>query len=566
MGFFPSVGVSKQYVRLLAVFVGAFVLLLSLKAIGADAQKMTHTQNQSCDPVQTATAGQYDTSIQCRLQLTRPATDTGSDLIRLGVFFPAEFPGVTAWEVPGFVCSQQAQEGMPTRFLCTGNLAKGGSIPVKLTLHVKGACGTEGGIRSQVNQADILSNPTDTEIPFPTCDGALNTGANTSAQNSMNAAAQNNTLAFQANVGSSLSASSISTSSSSSSRTCYYCMGHSSVSTSSVSTSSLRPSLSSVSSHSCYYCLSYSSSSVSSLGFLPSSSSSSSYSSMIFWSSASSLGSFACSDGIDNDGDGTSDQFDFSCFGPNDNDETNPLSACQDFQDNDGDGLIDFPQDPGCQSKQDNDENNQVAGYQATAGTTNVNVNITGNGGSQQPYLITYQTQSSSYSSQIPQVAGFRNSETLIAAFPGSVTMTKRADKSEARPGDYLWYTITVRNNSDTAVNGLTLDDTYLSSDFTVTDAGGGAATDGRVQWLNGNLQPREVKTLRYQVRLGDHLTHQYVVRNTVTLSGGDISSPVTATAEVGIMKQMPATGAIKLKPLMPRNPFEWVLGNKYVW
>jgi Tol biopolymer transport system component len=65
----------------------------------------------------------------------------------------------------------------------------------------------------------------------------------------------------------------------------------------------------------------------------------------------------ACSDGVDNDGDG---QIDFpadpGCTSASDNNETNP--ACNDGIDNDGDGRTDFPADPGCTSASDNDEFN----------------------------------------------------------------------------------------------------------------------------------------------------------------------------------------------------------------
>lgn len=74
-----------------------------------------------------------------------------------------------------------------------------------------------------------------------------------------------------------------------------------------------------------------------------------------------------CRDGVDNDGDGATDhgtpnvtEGDFSCFEPDDNDETNPKSECQDGVDNDGDGKTDFPQDPGCNSRHDNVERDLV--------------------------------------------------------------------------------------------------------------------------------------------------------------------------------------------------------------
>ena len=65
-----------------------------------------------------------------------------------------------------------------------------------------------------------------------------------------------------------------------------------------------------------------------------------------------------CSDGIDNDGDGVTDGLDFSCSGQADTDESSPRSMCQDGVDNDVDGKMDYPQDPGCTSLQDNEEYN----------------------------------------------------------------------------------------------------------------------------------------------------------------------------------------------------------------
>ncbi len=63
-----------------------------------------------------------------------------------------------------------------------------------------------------------------------------------------------------------------------------------------------------------------------------------------------------CDDGIDNDNDGAIDMADFSCSDVSDNDETNPKSQCQNGIDDDGNGLTDYPQDNGCDSKQDNFE------------------------------------------------------------------------------------------------------------------------------------------------------------------------------------------------------------------
>ena len=58
----------------------------------------------------------------------------------------------------------------------------------------------------------------------------------------------------------------------------------------------------------------------------------------------------ACSDGVDNDGDGSTDYpFDLGCADAADDTEDSPAAPqCSDGRDNDGDGLRDFPSDPGC--------------------------------------------------------------------------------------------------------------------------------------------------------------------------------------------------------------------------
>ncbi len=67
-----------------------------------------------------------------------------------------------------------------------------------------------------------------------------------------------------------------------------------------------------------------------------------------------------CSDAVDNDEDGFIDADDVGCSGPEDEDERDPpldaLPGCFDRVDNDDDGLIDYPFDPGCFGKGDDDE------------------------------------------------------------------------------------------------------------------------------------------------------------------------------------------------------------------
>jgi hypothetical protein len=90
----------------------------------------------------------------------------------------------------------------------------------------------------------------------------------------------------------------------------------------------------------------------------------------------------ACSNNIDDDGDGKIDNFDPGCQNGRDDNETDPASPaqCSDRQDNEapvppatvpGDGKIDFPNDPGCPFAGNNNENDPAVKPQCADGIDN---------------------------------------------------------------------------------------------------------------------------------------------------------------------------------------------------
>jgi len=62
-----------------------------------------------------------------------------------------------------------------------------------------------------------------------------------------------------------------------------------------------------------------------------------------------------CNDGIDNDGDGLIDAADYGCSAESDGSEA-PNPQCSDGIDNNGNGKIDYPADPACSSSRDGNE------------------------------------------------------------------------------------------------------------------------------------------------------------------------------------------------------------------
>jgi hypothetical protein len=63
----------------------------------------------------------------------------------------------------------------------------------------------------------------------------------------------------------------------------------------------------------------------------------------------------ACSDGVDNDGDGLIDLEDRGCVAAGDDDESGPPRECNDEVDNDDDGFVDL-EDPDCEGALDDEE------------------------------------------------------------------------------------------------------------------------------------------------------------------------------------------------------------------
>jgi hypothetical protein len=66
-----------------------------------------------------------------------------------------------------------------------------------------------------------------------------------------------------------------------------------------------------------------------------------------------------CNNGVDDDADGKTDDFDPGCDSISDDSESpdpSPLPQCANMLDDDGDGLVDYPADPGCTRAADNTE------------------------------------------------------------------------------------------------------------------------------------------------------------------------------------------------------------------
>ncbi|MEZ4271919.1 MAG: hypothetical protein R3C68_10960 [Myxococcota bacterium] len=142
----------------------------------------------------------------------------------------------------------------------------------------------------------------------------------------------------------------------------------------------------------------------------------------------------ACSDGIDNDGDGRTDfPFDADCFDSMDDDEA-PTTPCFNGIDDDGDGLVDWPDDPGCVSAYDADESNG-ASTQCSDGIDN-----DGDGRTDYPqdpgcYAAVDNTEDETLTNPIAQCSdGIDNDGDGFMDFPADLGCSDANDLDEAGP------------------------------------------------------------------------------------------------------------------------------------
>lgn len=167
-------------------------------------------------------------------------------------------------------------------------------------------------------------------------------------------------------------------------------------------------------------------------------------------------------------------------------------AECDDNIDNDRDGDVDYPEDRGCTSRNDDDEREQ-----------------------------------------------------RVVPRGGSLSIRKYADRSEANPGDSLTYTIMLRNESNTDVRNVRIQDS-LPTDFTVTDPGTGVLTGGGIDWHFNTLAAGEARSVTYYGSLSRALRAGDSVVNTARATADNVDAVPTAVSNVTILgtyQPLPQTG-----------------------
>ena len=142
----------------------------------------------------------------------------------------------------------------------------------------------------------------------------------------------------------------------------------------------------------------------------------------------------------------------------------------------------------------------------------------------------------------------FENTRIEREAIPPSsgrvrVSLDKRASRQEAKPGDMVTYTITLRNLTNTEARDITVEDRFNAGSISIQDAGGGRVIGNGIDWEVPSLGANDTRIFTYRVRIGIDMRHGQVINNTVVARSDDLDRPATDIEDVRILTELPQTG-----------------------
>ena len=127
----------------------------------------------------------------------------------------------------------------------------------------------------------------------------------------------------------------------------------------------------------------------------------------------------------------------------------------------------------------------------------------------------------------------FGNIDTFVPFTELDLAITKTVDKTTAKPGELLTYTLTYWNTSDVVAYDFTITDDFDQRYITVVNAAGGTVADGKIVWsLAGPLAQADGKqTITYTARvIGTMPVGTTNIDNVVVIEHPDDSDPTNNT------------------------------------
>ena len=219
-----------------------------------------------------------------------------------------------------------------------------------------------------------------------------------------------------------------------------------------------------------------------------------------------------------------------------------PAAQCNDGIDNDGDGLTDYPNDPGCASSGDDDE--QRPDVECDDGIDNDN-----DGG------IDYRVGAGGDTQCVSPDDPWEGDRNVI------VTITDSEDP--VAPGDAYYYTITVWNNDENPQNNMDLR-FYLDDDIEFLDVSGGGTynnNDGYVRWSDVDLAGDATVSFTVNVRARNDVDVGTILNTYATIDGTSMDDETTRVdSETPEFDDVSISITDDKDPVMPGDLLEYII------
>ncbi len=128
-----------------------------------------------------------------------------------------------------------------------------------------------------------------------------------------------------------------------------------------------------------------------------------------------------------------------------------------------------------------------------------------------------------------------------------AILLRKTADRSEVQPGDTLNYTIYLRNNTNSAIRNVVVQDRMDLKYMQVLGSTYGSMDAGRMEWNIPVLPAGEEWSVQYTVQVSPHVPHGITMNNVVSVSGEGLETTSLTervqTGSTGVVTSLPPTG-----------------------
>lgn len=136
------------------------------------------------------------------------------------------------------------------------------------------------------------------------------------------------------------------------------------------------------------------------------------------------------------------------------------------------------------------------------------------------------------------------------------------ADKSQARAGDQVYFTVTIKNISSAPLSNFQVLYAFSPVQLTVGESDG-VAGNGSVEWTIDSLQPNQKRALRVQAALANDLQQGDAAHVTAVATVNGITQESTGNYDVRAIVALPRTGpGDNFAPLENTSRYLFPLGN----